>query len=161
MTWSIKTRSTDYFKFAEQLNHFFITAWMYTSSCGRTPTLETWRSTVQPPEIPWGRLRKWKKFPLSVLLESPLRLPKENMVNLAYGTLSESRPGSKANSISCKHNATHRSQLSVYICPELAANLGLPQMILKALHKKYAKAVTSFSGKETYLLKATALHTGL
>lgn len=82
-------------------------------------------------------------------------------MNLAYGTLSESRPGSKANSISCKHDATHRSQLSVYICPELATNLGLPQMVLKALHKKYAKAITSFSGKETYLLKATALYTGL
>jgi hypothetical protein len=41
---------------------------------------------------------------------------------------------------------------------ELTANLELPQMVLKALHKKYAKAGTGFSRKTGHICKkSTAL----
>lgn len=53
--------------------------------------------------------RKMEEVPTVRAAGVSSEAPEGEHVEFGYGTLSESRPGSKANSISCKHNATHRS----------------------------------------------------
>lgn len=101
--------------------------------------------------------RKMEEAPTVRVAGVSSEAPKWELGEFGLLALSVNQDQAQRQTLSPVNTIPHTGLNSVYICLELATNLGLPQMILKALHVKYAKGVTSFSRKETYLQKATAL----